>query len=93
MLRATSLYQLPDGDVVPGLRRTVLTADATDDIFLVTAQFAHNWQGLATQFYGDPELWWVLTDVNGVLDPLYGLFTGVQIRIPTKARLQAAGIL
>lgn len=93
MLGGTPVYQLENGDVVPGLLRKRVYADASDDMFLVTARFANNWQGLATEFLGDPELWWVLTDINGVIDPLYGLQAGMQVRVPTKDRLQRAGIL
>lgn len=93
MLRGTPIYQLEDGDLVPGLRRTFVPADASDDQYLVTVRFANNWQGLANELLGDPNLWWVLTDVNGVIDPFYGLPSGVTIRVPQKARLQSLGLI
>lgn len=37
---------------------------------------------MATEFYGDPRLWWVIALANNIVDPTYGVEVGTVIRIP-----------
>lgn len=93
MLQKTPIYQLDTGELVPGLLRNVVFPDPTDQVYTITAPYANDWQKISSTLFGVAELWWVLTELNNIADPLFGLPSGAKIRIPTKARLQQLGVL
>ena len=53
-----------------------------DDIVHVV-QESQRIDALATLYYGDPVLWWVIAAVNDVELPPFGLEIGARLRIPS----------
>jgi hypothetical protein len=56
---------------------------SVNDIYVITTD-GDRFDTLATQYYGDPSLWWVISTANESL-PQNSLFMplGTQLRIPT----------
>jgi hypothetical protein len=65
----------------------------SDGWWQVTSVNANRLDIIANMFYGTPQLWWILAAVNDLVDPMIGFVPGQFIRIPTKDRLAAEGIL
>lgn len=44
---------------------------------------------LSNNLYGTPDLWWVfiVRNPDQMIDPIYGLITGLEIYVPTKDRI------
>lgn len=93
MFAKTPIYDLGSDTVVFGLLQPAVVADNTDELWVVPSAGVPRLDLLANDFYGTPALWWVLAIVNNMLDPLVGVPTGTAIRVPTKDRLAAEGIL
>ena len=55
--------------------------ESNNDLF-VTTQEGDRLDNLAFQFYGDPNLWWFIANVNGLSH--MNLEAGVSLRIPTS---------
>lgn len=101
MFSATPLYEGIQAEI-EGVRQNVLVfglmveavvADATDILYRVPESSSNRLDLLSQQFYGTPELWWAIALVNNVLDPIVGVTPGLTIRVPTRDRLAAEGIL
>lgn len=93
MFAKTPIYALSGATVVFGLMQPAVVPDDTDELWVVPSAGVPRLDLLANDFYGTPNLWWVLASVNNVLDPLVSVPTGTAIRVPTKERLSAEGIL
>lgn len=96
MFTTTPIYESQvEGErtIVFGLLQDAVVPDATDIVFTVPVAGAKRLDLIAHDFYGVPDLWWVIARVNSILDPLVGIETGAKIRVPTKARLAQEGIL
>ena len=96
MWSETPIYEVPianENTVVFGLMQDVVVPDPTDTIYTVTPQGVARLDLLAHNFYGVPDLWWVLARVNGIIDPLVGAPVGTVLRIPRKDRLAQLGVL
>ena len=70
-----------------------MVADNSDELWHVPSAGVPRLDLLSNDFYGVPDLWWVLASVNNILDPLVSVPAGTPIRVPTKDRLSAEGIL
>jgi hypothetical protein len=92
MFATTPVYEVED-EVLFGLMKDVIIPDASDTLFTVPPGGVNRLDSISMQFYGTPALWWVIARVNNVIDPLLGVGLDQQIRIPTKSRLAAEGIL
>jgi hypothetical protein len=79
--------------IVFGLMVPAVVPDATDILYTVPQAGQGRTDLISQQFYGTPELWWVLALVNNQVDPLLGFVTNQTIRVPTKERLASEGIL
>lgn len=88
----TPVYNV-GGDIVFGLRREVVVADQTDQLYTVPPAGEQRLDLISEQFYGIPDLWWVIADVNGIVDPLVGPAQGDILRIPQRSRLATEGVL
>jgi hypothetical protein len=88
----TPIYQV-GGTVVFGLMTPVVVPDPTDELWPVPAAGVPRLDLMSYAFYGTPALWHVLADVNNRIDPLVGIPQGTMMRVPTKQRLAAEGIL
>ena len=92
MFSRTAPY-LINGQVEFGLMRDPVMPDATDEKWPVPEAGVNRLDLLSESFYGTPHLWHVLASVNNILDPLVGFSAGTVIRVPTKERLAAEGVL
>ena len=92
MFATTPIYEV-GGDIVFGLMTPVVLPDPTDEIWPVPAAGVYRLDLLSYGFYGTPELYHVLADVNNFIDPLVGIPQGTLMRVPTKQRLAAEGVL
>ena len=79
--------------IVFGLMVPAVVADASDVLYTIPQAGEGRLDLVSQQWYGVPDLWWVVAVVNNVVDPLTAFPAGTQIRIPTKERLAAEGIL
>lgn len=52
-----------------------------DDIYIIT-QETDRLDSLASQFYGDSTLWWIIAYANNLNGVNIGLDGGIQLRIP-----------
>lgn len=93
MFTKTPVYNLGDDIVTFGLMQPSVVPDNTDELWVVPPAGVPRLDLLASDFYGTPQLWWVLASVNNILDPLVSVPAGSSIRVPTKTRLAAEGIL
>jgi hypothetical protein len=93
MFATTPIYDLGGDTVVFGLMQPAVVPSNTDEVWVVPSAGVPRLDLLAADFYGTPELWWVLASVNNILDPLVSVPEGTRIRVPTKERLSAEGIL
>jgi len=79
--------------IVFGLQVPPGIGDATDILYTVSLGGASRLDLIADKFYGTPELWWVVAQVNSGTDPLVGFDVGQTIRVPTRQRLGTLGIM
>ncbi len=96
MWSTTTVYtELVNGSmvIVFGLLDDTVVPDPTDQFFIVPIGGVYRLDLILTNFYGVPDLWWIIARCNGVLDPLAGVPVNTKIRVPTKARLAQQGIL
>lgn len=74
------------GAVFVGLRAPVRLAPAEDDTLLAWREgdrlglIAHN-------AWGDAKLWWLLCDLNDIVDP-FNIEVGAVLRVPSRARVE-----
>jgi nucleoid-associated protein YgaU len=92
MFSKTPVYDV-DNLAVYGLLVDPVVADASDTLYTVTQAGEKRFDLISKIFYGVPDLWWVIALVNNIQDPLSGVSAGTKLRIPTKDRLAALGIL
>lgn len=86
MFIRTPVYNV-NNTIVFGLRREVVAPDPTDSIVTVTQPMVGDLSILAYELYGTPELWWVIAEMNQILDPMTEVVEGLQLRVPTRDRL------
>jgi hypothetical protein len=67
--------------------RRLIPKHETDIIYFVENQYVHRLPDIASAFYGDTRYWWVIAQVNDILDPHTEIFAGRRLVIPTKSRL------
>jgi len=93
MFAKTPIYDLGKDAIVFGLMQPAVVPNDTDELWIVPSAGVPRLDLLANDFYGTPQLWWVIASVNNILDPLVSVPEGTAIRVPTKERLAAEGIL
>lgn len=79
--------------VVFGLMGSPVVPDVTDTLYTVRMGGESRLDLISAKFYGVSDLWWVIARVNHIRDALIGPSMGTILRIPTKSRLSALGIL
>jgi hypothetical protein len=92
MLSQTPIYSV-NGNIVTGLLNPPIVPDASDTLYRVTLAGERRLDLISQLHYGTPELWWVIALVNNLIDPIAGVASGAEIRIPLRSRLSALGIL
>lgn len=93
MFTKTPVYDLGEEGIVFGLMQASIVPDNSDELWVVPPAGVPRLDLLANDFYGTPSLWWVIASVNNILDPLVSVAAGTSIRVPTKERLAAEGVL
>ena len=92
MFVQTPVYEVGT-DVVFGQMVPAVIPDDTDTIFIVPAPGEHRLDLISAQFYGVPDLWWIVASVNNIIDPLVAVPTGTRLRLPSRDRLASEGVL
>ena len=92
MLSKPPIYSVK-GLVVTGLLNPPVGPDVSDTLYRVTLAGERRLDLISQLHYGTPELWWVISLVNNLIDPIAGVASGADIRIPLRSRLSALGIL
>jgi hypothetical protein len=67
--------------------RRKLVVDPTDYVFTVDYFHAGRLDLIATLFFGEPRYWWVIGQINNILDPLAEVVAGRVLYIPNQDRL------
>lgn len=67
-------------------KRKIPTA-SSDIIFTVDAFHKGRLDLIANIFFNEPRYWWVIAQMNNILDPVAEIFEGRQLVIPSKDRL------
>jgi len=88
----TPIYEVGT-DVMFGQMVPVVVPNSTDIIYTVPPAGESRLDLISTQFYGVPDLWWILASVNNILDPLVAVPVGTRIQIPSRDRLATEGVL
>ena len=92
MFAQTPIYEVGT-DVVFGQMVPAVVPNATDIIYSVPPAGEHRLDLISTQFYGVPDLWWILANVNNIADPLVAVPANSRIRVPSRDRLASEGVL
>lgn len=63
--------------------------DGTDIFYIIQPQYQYRPDLLASVVYNDSNLWWVFTNtnLNQIQDPIWDFVAGLEIRYPTKQRI------
>lgn len=73
------------------LRKPLQLLESDGDIFItVTQEYEKRPDLVSSQVYGDPDLWWVIYEFNGIRDPFFDLKAGQLLRIPQLERVLLA---
>lgn len=73
------------------LRRPLNLEPKEGDVFVqIDAELENRPDLVAQKAYGNPRLWWVIYEFNGIRDPLFELRRGTILRIPEQERVIAA---
>ena len=67
--------------------RKIIPKDNSDLVYYVENQYENRIDLISAIFYGDARYWWVIAQVNDLLDPYSEIFPGRMLIIPTKTRL------
>lgn len=84
--RETPRYDASARTVFYGPRPVRSLAPASDDSF-------HVWREgdrlalIANRAWGTPRLWWLVCDLNGIVDPL-AIEVDTRLRLPSRARVE-----
>jgi hypothetical protein len=73
-------------------KQVSVPASADDTIHTVTQGQGGRLDALASEFYGNPNLWWVIAQENGVKDPLQGLVPGSRLRISSFTNVMSVAL-
>lgn len=70
------------------LRRPLTLEFGEDDIIVeITQEYLLRPDLISSKVYGTPDLWWVVYEMNGIIDPLFDLKIGQIIRVPSLSRV------
>lgn len=77
-----------DGKFLEWWDRKVFRHDNTDLFYTLERQYVGRPDKLASVFYNDSSVWWLILQYNNILDINEEFVTGAVLRLPTKDRLQ-----
>jgi len=55
----------------------------SDTVITIDQKYEHAPDLMALDLYGDPSLWWIIPQRNGMQDPIYDFIAGASIIIPS----------
>lgn len=87
MFSATPVYKAADDTVVFGLRQPAILPAAGDVLVQVTDSTANRLDVISFRLLNDASAWWAIADCNNMIDPLAGVTTGLNLRVPSAGRL------
>jgi hypothetical protein len=67
--------------------RAIFRQDPTDQPYVVEKFYEGRIDLIASVFYNEPRLWWLLAQFNNILDPLTEVTAGRVLLIPAKSRI------
>lgn len=67
-----------------------LPPDSGDTYVTITQDIVNRPDLISFKAYNTVDLWWVIYEYNGIIDPLFDLKTGQILKIPTFQRVTAA---
>lgn len=70
-----------------------LISDPTDLVYFVEKVYESQPRKLGMLFYGDEELWWMICQYNGILDPIEELVEGRKLIIPILERIKRESLV
>jgi len=65
-----------------------MTRDPSDLLYVMEKKYESRPDQLGFLFYGDNNLWWIICQFNGILDPATELIEGKILMIPTMDRIK-----
>ena len=86
--RRRPLYDATTREIFFGPRPPIVIPPAADDTFWTWSD-GDRLGIVAHRTWANPSLWWVICDVNDVVDP-YGIAVGTRLRLPSRARVELA---
>lgn len=92
----TPIYEVEVGGenaVVFGLLQDAVVADPSDQMYTVPQAGVYRLDLISQNFYGVPDLWFVIARANNLIDAIVGFAQGQTIRVPAKSRLAQEGLL
>ena len=66
--------------------RSEIESDSDDTIYVVEKRFIGRLDNIASLFFNDPKLWWIIAQYNNILDPYSEIVEGLILHIPKKSR-------
>ncbi len=79
-------YVDPKGGDFYGTRQPLKLREDVSDLFHVVSD-SDRIDLIAYRYYGDVRLWWIIAELNNILNPLE-ILPGTILRIPTYERIQ-----
>lgn len=67
--------------------RAIFRQDPSDKPYVVEKFYEGRLDLIASVFYNEPRLWWLIAQFNNILDPLTEVTAGRVLLIPTKERI------
>lgn len=67
-----------------------LPQDTGDTTVVINQELINRPDLIAQAAYGNPDLWWVIFEYNGIIDPLFDLKVGQSLTIPDINRVTLA---
>lgn len=77
-----------DGKFIEWWDRKKFPFDSSDVFYKLEKTYEGRPDKLASVFYGDSSVWWLILQYNNILDLNEEFVAGVELRMPTKDRLQ-----
>jgi hypothetical protein len=84
MFKGTPVYVSKDGVLDFGLRVPAVRS-AQDRIVRINGQFEDRLDLVSAAYQGDSQLWWVIADLSGIIDPLAEIVAGSDLRFNPQA--------
>ena len=77
-----------DGKFLEWWDRKVFPKDVTDVIYKLERKFEGRPDALASVFYGDSSLWWLILQYNNILDLNEEFVVGTELIMPSAERIK-----